>query len=314
MSDIQLYKDFDIFSRALIATNDVDPTYPFIKDYIQVTKTREYIEIDPVWFTFVYVAFYNLESAFKVCEIIPDKFTWDNGGRATFIKLREGGVITKFGHERRGTGRRLQTQLDILDDLSLSMEEAKVMFKMPREILKQQIKDNIRWHGEWSLFKILEILEKSFDFHNCAVPDLGLEGRDLNSSDGPSGGLRWLYGRDNVYDKSFINIWNDFGYRLAEHYNVDIGVIETCFCKFHKLKTGKYFISHDILEFHDLQKALGQDRYFDIITNNFDWDLLNGFNHKEFLYHKRMYKEMGTIYLKDYADQLPEADIISLML
>ena len=42
---------FEVFSRALIASKDCDPTYPVINNII---KTKQY---HPEWFAFCYVAF-----------------------------------------------------------------------------------------------------------------------------------------------------------------------------------------------------------------------------------------------------------------
>lgn len=313
------YKDFDVYSRALIGSNDVDPTYPVIKSIIQKEG------FDPYWFSFVYVGFYSLETAIKMCRVMPSHREWNPKVFAEKRSTREWG---KFGHERRGTARNITTQINNFEAITHFLEfinwedkkDAEVKHK--NEIWYDSLQSQpefraalqtLPFHGGWASFKLAEIWEKSLGFTHFAIPDLGVAGRDPNSNDGPVGGLRWLYGRDSQYDDSWYSVWDDLGSRLARAWRVDIGKVETCLCKWHKMKSGKYYIGHDIHEFHELEPVLGRKHYRQIMAEHFDpqiWEDFHGIQKQ----WKSVYANTGEILFSNFADKLPSADILSIML
>lgn len=310
--DRRMFEDFELFGRALIASKDVDPTYPVVKSII-----REY-NFEPAWFVFVYVSFYNLGSAIRVCQQIPTRHNWDRG---VFAALRQD--YPHFGHERRGTSRNVDV---MINHLEATFELLYWIENLGRRVNVLHDNKSFRAYletlpnvGNWASFKLAELFEKSLGYEALTIPDLGLEGRDPNSNDGPIGGLRWLTGRDYQYDKEFFEHWNEFGFALRDAWGVDIGEVETVFCKWHKFVTGKYFIGHDIQEFVDLREIMGDVTYDFIMFEDcgFDEHFLkddNGYRARLQKELKGHYKNNGEIIHAHYADLLPKTDALDLFL
>lgn len=255
------YEAFDKFSRALVMSKDVDPIYPFIgKGLFQIDKFYKEI-VDPVWFTFIYVLFYNLETAILFCNRYP---TSKHFNESSFRKLRDT-TFNHFGIERRGKQRQVDTLVKSIKEVIIPMcDQSEERYLPPISKLdNQQLRLLIAGkynHGVWSAFKIAEVLEKAFGYNNLKIKDLGLEGRDPNSNDGPVAGLRNLFGEDRKWNQYDFDGWNRFGLELAKAYKFDIGEIETCLCKWHKIRNGKYYIGHDIDELYSLKKVIDKNQ------------------------------------------------------
>lgn len=303
---MKIYKDFDTFSRALMTSQDVDPVYPFIKSLL---KKKDY---EPEWFIFIYVMFYSLDSAIKFCDVMPCDYYFDV---EKFKELRK--TVKHFGHERRGHCRNVNNQILMINEY-LEYFVKKESIKFYRETHKdnasfQDYVASMKFNGGWASFKTTELFEKALDYTQLAISDLGLDGRNPNSNDGPVGGLRWLFGRDIEYNKNYFDIWNDFGRNLSKAWGVDMGKVETCLCKWHKFYSGKYFIGHDIQEFVELEDTLGKKDYTDIMEENFDpvfW-----YNkHKLEKNLKKHYAETGEfIYADKFLDSIPSINVKEIM-
>lgn len=315
--DSKFYDDFGLYCRALIGSKDVDPTYPVIKSIIEKEG------VDPLWFAFVYVAFYNLETAILMCREIPTHEHWFDNKRLFFVRRRDK-IWSKFGHERRGSARNVENQIKMFDAIARFLDtinDELEYLTAPEEIKNWHIDQysfrtalqTLPNHGGWASFKIAEIFEKSFDFNNFTIPDLGVVGRDPNSNDGPVGGLRWLYGRDNKYDANWYEVWERFGARLAKSLNVDIGVVETCLCKWHKMVSGKYYIGHDIHEFHELEIVLGRKNYRSIMSDHFNPEIWVDFHGVQKQW-KSTFSSKGEIVFSSFADGIPEIDVLDIIL
>lgn len=300
---MDLFKDFELFSRALIGSNDVDPTYPMVKS---ICNHFNFIE---EWFIFMYVTFYSLSSGIKMCKSMPSPQDFDP---SKFEALRR--HTNDFGHERRGKSRNPGMQIKGLLSARELIED--IFCADITEDSPSFIKDNLTFrtkisslpnHGDWAAFKIAELFEKSAGYKTLKIKDLGLEGRNPNSNDGPVGGLRWLFGRDIKYTSNVYDYWNAYGESLSKAWGVDMGKVETCFCKFHKLKTGKYYVGHDIDEFWDLIEVIGEEDFWHLIDDSgLDRDILSrkGVLKQE----KKLYKEEQVIINNHYGEQLHTID------
>lgn len=303
MSSLKHYADFELYSRALIESKDVDPVYPVVKWIV------ERYDFQPEWFVFVYTAFYNLESAIIMCREMPDTASWDQG---RFISMRNNSELRKFGHERRGSCRNIQNQIGLFEDAIHFVD------RLPpsEELDNRGFRDGLMacsFQGEWASFKAAELFEKSLDYKTLTIHDLGLEGKDPNRNDGPVGGLRWLYGRDNRYTENIYPTWNRFGAALAEAWGVDMGEVETCLCKWHKVVTGKYWIGHDIAEFFELAHVMGQKDYNAMMGSIFHPALWEGMTEFPKQY-KQTYARSGSLINKEFAQRLPRIDVFSILM
>ena len=309
------HADFELYSRALMESKDVDPTYPVVKSII-----KSY-HFEPEWFVFCYVAFYSLESGIKMCKEMPTSGDWNIN---LFKKMREEGYLKKFGHERRGTQRRIENQVEMFNAVIEFLNELEHMeveadgygtepFDNPSFRKRIEALPN---HGSWAAYKIAELFEKSLDKHYLTIPDLGIDDKDFSRNDGPLGGLRWLFDptpdRTHKFDKKYwLPIFNRFGQELSKAWGVDMGQVETCLCKWHKMKTGNYFVGHDIAEFLELRHVMSEERYQSIMCH-FDprfWE-----HHTEFPKElKPVYKTTKKIVNDDFATRLPQIDVMQII-
>ena len=315
--------DFDIYTRAMLATNDEDPVYKVAKDIIRIYR------FEPEWFVFVYVMFYNLETAIEICKKFPTKEKWS---AKKFRKHRRDGgkwCNVKMGHERRGTQRQMENQIlglesairfiNWYEELSI---QADIQGTDPTDNagFRKEI-EKLYNHGSWSAFKIAELYEKSLGHKYLEILDMGLEGRNFMSNDGPVGGLRWIFDpkRDTEYqidfnkDKTYWHkVWNRFGELLSKAYGIEgVGEVESCICKWHKTKSGKYWIGHDIAEFVELKEVLGKN--YSVTMLKFPTELWSKLKHfpKE---NKSKYKNEKILLNKEWANnKYPRADIEKLV-
>ncbi len=300
---ISLYEDFDVFARALIASNDCDPVYPFIR------STLKHFSFEPEWFCFAYTTFYSLESAMIFCKNFPEMKDYKTG---KFFDLRASKVIHHMAAERRGNQRTMINQ-DKMFQGFINANETWGLDYNTNQRFRKSLADEIPFHGAWATFKVAEVFEKVLLIKTLKIKDLGIDGREPNSNDGPCGGLRWLYGRDNEYDKTIFPHWNRFGENLAKGWGVDIGEIETSLCKFHKLKTGKYYIGYDTEELCELRLDWGNQVFDNIMKENFDerfWKGVHGVR-KEF---KTRYKNCNVIINDDFAGKYRKLDVLQTIL
>jgi hypothetical protein len=266
------------------------------------------------------VAFYSLETAVKMCDIMPNPSKWDED---LFRQLRQSKTLSKFGHERRGTARNIEQQVKMFDQIAefIPLIQKQNKLYSPKQGVyfhnNTHFKSTIQklpQHSVWASFKLAEIFEKSLGYNQFTIHDLGLEGRDPNSSDGPIGGLRVLFGQNIQYDKDWFDIWNRFGSLLAQEWGVDMGEVETCFCKFYKLHSGKYYVGHDINEFYELKHVLSEDEYKDCV--DFDSELLKQTENYKGVNKdlKQKFRDQRMLVNKHFADKLQQIDIEDIIL
>jgi hypothetical protein len=179
---------------------------------------------------------------------------------------------------------------------------------------RHNIMTTLPMHGEWSSYKIAEVFEKSLDCESLRIQDLGISGKDIDSNDGPIGGLKWLYGREETYTNEIKPIWERFGANLASAWGVDIGEVESSLCKWHKMMTGKYYIGHDIHELIELKEILPEAIYNRMMCRLYKpglWKNQMGVQTKA----KVAYRDSGKLwYNVEYAQKLPEIDVYEIML
>lgn len=299
----QFYEDFDIFSRALIASKDVDPTYPFINRLI-----FEY-SFDPEWFAIAYVNFYSLASAIIFCNEFPSR---DDFNKQKFIQMRNDKVISHMGVERRGTQRNLENQVIMFEKSIIALKKRKFDFSNQTAFRKSTMQ-NLHLYGVWASFKLSEVFEKSLNYGDLRIQDLGIQGKDPNSNDGPIGGLRWLFGRKDHYDNSHIALWDKLGIKLRDAWKVDLGEVETCLCKWHKICSGNYYIGHDIDEFWELRFVMTEEVFFNCMSI-FDSSFLTP-RHGVDKNKKKLFLQHGLLFNRHFESvNKNKADVIQIIM
>lgn len=244
---------FEQFSRILIATSDVDPVYPLVSEIIK----QERFEAE--WFVYIYCLYYSLDSAIKVCRIFPTSDSWNEAD----FKSKAGHIRT-FGAERRGTHRIFENQLKAINGWRAIKDQIIKVQSFGNAVAFRELIKSLPFQGDWAAFKITELHEKSLGYANLAPPNMDIGVRDVNSSLGPVGGCRLLYGIENTYPQSIAPEWEAMGVSLAARWSqqlgrtVDLGEVETCLCKYSKLAKGNYYPLHDINEFVHLGATLSE--------------------------------------------------------
>ena len=293
-----IYQDFDTFSRALVGSKDVDPVY------IIIPKIVDYYGFDPIWFTFCYTSFYSLESGIKLCQEMPDHTKWN---KKRFIELRNT-ELKKFGTERRGTNRAADNMVNAFNGV-INCIENELFDWSSNSTFRKSLMKNVPFQGVWASFKNAEIFEKAFGFDVVGVTDLGINGKDPKSDDGPLATLNNLFGLEEENRSEFwYPTFEKLGVKLAKKWGMNIGEVETCFCKFNKIRNGKYFIGHDIQEFLELKHVLGGNFYTKMMSTSFDDIFWKDVDHFE-KHKKAHFKSTGEFLYENYKEYYPEVDV-----
>jgi hypothetical protein len=301
---VKTYKDFDLFSRALFGSNDIDP------DYIVMKELHKFFDFNPFWYTFLYLNYYDIYSGLNLLSFFPEPDSWNP---IDFKKVSEQYKFS-FCRERKGNARKIEVQTRAISEfLSFYhspefVESQKDAERMRRNIMK------IYNQGAMIGYKYIEVLQKSFGFDSMVPPDMNMKNYS-NKIDSTLGafGVKYLYGLDNVYSKDFIPHWENVAQKLAKSYGVDVGAVETCFCKFAKLNKGRYYIGYDIYEHFQLEEVIGESEYKNIMSKHFD----DRFWVKPKIYKELLpaYKQTGeVVWAKEFLGNYPSVNVLEIIL
>lgn len=236
----QLLSDFVTFGRELIRSQDVDPLYPILKEL-----ERSMGDEGALWFTFLYMAYYNVASAAVAWKHLPQP-GFHNG-------LPKLDIAT----ERRNLrGNKLRPHLDNYVT-AIDRHGSQTAFLQQRWGANPIHNYEAFWltaqtlwqNGRWAAFKWSEILKKVHGW-NLAAPDMRME-----FCSGPKAGLMDLFG---LRADPGVDALNEYGVILIEATQaegLDVGdweTLETVLCNFHSLRAGRYYIGHDIDELQDV--------------------------------------------------------------
>lgn len=276
--------DFDIFSRSIMGSNDIDPSYLVIKE---LNRKHNYNEF---WYTFCYVNYYDMYSGMELLKYFPTPESWNE---KDFIKINNEKKF-HFCPERKGNSRRVDVQTRSFKEfLEFYFSECFLLAIQDVRLMRRELM-SLHNQGGWSAYKIIEVLQKSFGYENLAPPDCNMEiySSNINTTYGAFG-VKFLFGLEHNYGKEFIPVWENLAQHLAKAYNTDAGEIETCWCKYAKLGKGIYYVGHDIYEHHELKHYIPEDDYVKIMSKHFD----ERFWKQPRLYkeHKQTYKEKGIV-------------------
>lgn len=260
--DSALLADLAAFARAHVASGDIDPAYPVLREL-----EGGFAPETALWHTVLYCAFYDLVSAhtiFLSYASEPTELRLDVARMPTGIERRglRGGtnmnkhlrsivtLIDSFGSFQGWLGRGV---LDGRDPAaSTNMERRFNSWRL--------VSESAGWawgNGRWATYKTAELLEKVHGWP-LSAPDMGNEG-----SSGPLAGLRLLFPGEDL-DSPATNgtmlSGRMTGLTRADEASIDLKVLlaidhgvtltweqlETVLCDFHALVDGRYYVGHDI--------------------------------------------------------------------
>lgn len=240
----KLLNDFVVFGAELIRSQDVDPLYPVLQ-WLEKDMDAE----QALWFTFLYMTYYNLASAVQA-------FQWAKHPQE---------ADPRWNKLRIATERRNLNGVKIMPHVNNYVTAIRNHGSQQAFLQQQWGSDPVSnyeafwitaqtiWqNGRWAAFKWAEILKKVHGW-NLAAPDMRME-----FCSGPKAGLCDLFDlNQKALDQAGESgIWtlNAYGKRLREDAAQaglvvpDWETLETVLCNFHSLRDGRYYIGHDIDE------------------------------------------------------------------
>lgn len=243
------------FASALIESQDVDPLYPVLRELEKDMEPEQ-----ALWFTFLYLTYYNLGSAIHAFRLRPVPGPLPAEARLLPCaierrNLRGGKVaahVESYLETVRWLGGGNQKQALQHNWHGHTPEENYLLFWETAQLV---------WNnGRWAAFKWGELLKKVHGW-NLAAPDMRME-----FCSGPKAGLEQLYQHPGASVKQL----NAYGADLRDRLSVkgvpvdDWETLETVLCNYNSFAAGKYYVGHDIdelqavIEHSDLSAADAQ--------------------------------------------------------
>lgn len=273
LSTEQKIADLLVFGPLMIRTGDIDPLYPLLAHVAH----RYAIEGERLlWLLYVYLAFYNVASAWQAFQEFPDPARvagedydrlvgWEERNRRRLpINLERrglrGGAVCKalqaWAELTAKDGQIVWLGLNRLDSNRTASYET--LWTRVQEV--PQV-------GRWAAFKWLELLK--------VVAGVPIEAPDLRMEycSGPRKGLAHIYGVDP--DKTSTADLDTLGTKLRWRGDMTYvdeksgpsgrllswEELETLLCNFNSLAKGRYYVGHDIDEhLRDIQLLDEPDR------------------------------------------------------
>jgi hypothetical protein len=237
---LQLVEDWLAFGKLQRAACDIDPLYPVLGALTSALP-------DPARAAVVYVAYYNVASAFTA--LTTEDWTPDT------LRL-------PTGVERRGL-RGGDPMLRHLESVKAWVDayDGSVSAWLMNGWTWQTTNPEERWqtvreqygkawgNGRWATYKLAEVLQKALGWP-IKPPDMGMD-----RATGPRQCLEMFWGPAPTVlqeARGFIlqQYAQDGGLRL------DLAEVETVLCDFHSLAQGRYYAGHDVALLHDQVAAL----------------------------------------------------------
>jgi hypothetical protein len=231
----ELWPAYTDFHREMIATGDVDPVYPVLREMAARRSPQR-----ALWLVLAHVAYYHLGSTLAAFSAVRD--TWDAGMAPADLPV----ATERRGHRDR---RKLVDHLN-----SLQRNADAILFWTrdlpadPHEAWRLTVDRlmTIHGNGRWAAFKTAEMFQQVL-----GLPLLAPDMAHAHSS-GPRQGLRLLWsGLPTGNDRAAVALLDRFSLftmvRLREAgLEATVENTETTLCDFHSLVIGRYYVGADI--------------------------------------------------------------------
>lgn len=236
--------DFVDFTRELIASTDIDPVYPILKE------TYDYLGLEHeerLWFTFLYMGFHSLPSAAIAFERHPKPGPLDGD----LYKL----PMTMQRRNLRGGKLRYNVR-SYLDAIGGRPQDAWIRNGFASSDAPDKTRNfeafwmtsqSIWGNGRLTAYKWAEILEFVHGYE-MAAPDMRLA-----QCLGPRRGVELVYDLLDAPTAPLNIAGDDVKARLQEGLGHELrwAEVETCLCDFAALMQGRFYMGHDIDEIEE---------------------------------------------------------------
>jgi len=250
----QVEADLVVFARYHVATGDIDPAYPVLRNLMdRWALTTE----ERLWLLTLHLAYYQIGSAMTA-------FEWTAGRPAR--RYPDAMRRLPCNTERRGLrGGKVVDYLDVSGQITgYGTQERYWLAGLPDEPERAfdvawARAQAIPYNGRWAAFKWIDLLMHTMDAP-IVMPDMRLE-----QCTGPREGLAWLYGIDDDATDSLTMAGEDVRGRLARKGQaLPWDQVETVLCDWNSLRKGRYYVGNDIdSQLHDLETAGGIPNCYD---------------------------------------------------
>lgn len=241
IKDQRLFNAFVRFSQAHIASGDIDPMYPVLR---QVYDDLKLFEEQRLWRTVLYVATYHIGSAWKLAALFPTPTALLNAQAGSMPNLPTGTERRCF----RGRPDALELHLrsvaaqhPLLGWVN-ACGDGEEGWRRTREAFQ-----TLPFGGPWSSYKWADLLA-CVHTRPITADDLGVGGG--SESAGPIPGMVKLTGRpwkacatEKPLQRALLDECRFAGIPFK-----GLDQLETSLCDFNSLTKGRYYVGHDIDE------------------------------------------------------------------
>lgn len=238
--DERLYQDALTFGRAMVVSRDLDPIYDMLR---ALYAELELDHAARLWFTALYLAYYDLPSALTVFRACPE-----------MAELPSWALTLPIAVERRNLRGGLLPQ-NLLSYRQLCTQAGGQYAFLTRGWGADPEQNFLRFwetaqrpwgNGRWAAFKWADLV-KNVHGAPLAAPDMRLE-----ECSGPKEGLQRLYRTATEYVPTLNRLGSGLRDRFArDGLLLDWEQLETVLCNFKSLAKGKYYVGHDIDELQE---------------------------------------------------------------
>lgn len=235
-------EDYFAFHRIQVASGDMDPAYPVLRDFTErwASSTEQRL-----WVVLVFTAYYHLGSALRALQQAQHP-RWAG----------EAALDLPVATERRGhwSRPRLTKHLKAIESIAkepggLADHFLRGLSSCTPEDAWRQIQHQagkIPGNGRWASYKTTELIQQVLGIA-CAAPDM-----QHAYSSGPRHGLGLLYANlpegNNPADIALLDKLSSQLVADMRHHGLRVSVetAETSLCDFHAMVAGRYYPGHDI--------------------------------------------------------------------
>ncbi len=301
----QLFEDVLLFGRHLVATDDIDPIYPLLKEVI---RSQRLSVPQAHWLIYLYLCTYNTATAWKFFLGYPTP----SAARRHWAELvaweQQHRPQLPLNIERRGLrGGKILAALkgyldrDIGDPVAWLVSGLIDNMPVANYVVLWERLQQLPYVGRWAAFKWLDLLKHVLDVE-VEAPDMRMQ-----YCSGPRQALEELYPnaaeparQDDVYIERLNHLGAQLRERLAERGLVlTWDRLETVLCNWHSLAHGRYYVGSDIDEhLHDTMAGFDTGTWLDARRKVLDHRLLGEIHGWKGVRRelKRLYVTTGTIY------------------
>lgn len=234
----RLHVAYSVFHGAALASGDVDPVYPVLRE---IAREQQWTGEATIKAIFAHVAYYDMGSGLtafsrsKTFEGMPADLPCATERRAHRMPSKLRAHLDHLGSLQvmhNGLSRWLW-------DLTVPGDPVKSWVNVSRFGLMR-----VTGNGRWSSYKTAEMLKEVAGWA-LAAPDMGHA-----HSSGPRRGLELLYPElarfSDRNDQAAIDLLDQVSAKHAADHRAPIEQAETTLCDFNSLVKGDYYVGHDI--------------------------------------------------------------------